>query len=73
MLAVSRTLNPDDDGPDFDFGASPALVTMTDGRDLLVIGQKSGAVVVDGTVYVNSGYAAFGGRPGNVLLAFAVE
>ena len=203
---------PDDDGPDFDFGASPALVTMTDGRDLLVIGQKSGvgygldpdrdgavvwryrvgagsalggiewgfavdadkvyfansdyltpepgglaavrlrtgelvwyaephepvcegcspallaavtaipgivfsgawdglfraysaddgsvlwefdtngahetvngvaarggsingpgAVVVDGTVYVNSGYAAFGGRPGNVLLAFAVE
>ena len=33
---------PDDDGPDFDFGSSPALVTMTDGRDLLVIGQKSG-------------------------------
>ena len=33
---------PDDDGPDFDFGASPVLITMTDGRDLLVIGQKSG-------------------------------
>ncbi len=33
---------PDDDGPDFDFGSSPALVSMTDGRDLLVIGQKSG-------------------------------
>ena len=33
---------PDDDGPDFDFGSSPVLVTMTDGRDLLVIGQKSG-------------------------------
>ncbi len=33
---------PEDDGPDFDFGASPALVTMTDGRDLLVVGQKSG-------------------------------
>ena len=33
---------PEDDGPDFDFGASPVLVTMTDGRDLLVIGQKSG-------------------------------
>ena len=33
---------PEDDGPDFDFGASPVLVTMTDGRDLLVVGQKSG-------------------------------
>ena len=33
---------PQDDGPDFDFGSSPVLVTMTDGRDLLVIGQKSG-------------------------------
>ena len=33
---------PDDDGPDFDFGASPVLVTMSDGRDLLVIGQKAG-------------------------------
>ena len=33
---------PEDDGPDFDFGASPVLVTMTDGRDLVVIGQKAG-------------------------------
>jgi polyvinyl alcohol dehydrogenase (cytochrome) len=33
---------PDDEGPDHDFGASPALVTMTNGDDLLVIGQKSG-------------------------------
>lgn len=33
-----------------------------------------GAVVVNGTVYVNSGYARQGGMPGNVLLAFsAVE
>ena len=32
-----------------------------------------GAVVVDGMVYVSSGYATFGGRPGNVLLAFGVE
>src|SRR5260370_5834808 len=29
-------------GPDFDFGASPALATLPDGRDLIVIGQKSG-------------------------------
>ena len=33
----------------------------------------AGPVVVGGMVYVNSGYAAFGGRPGNVLLAFGVD
>jgi polyvinyl alcohol dehydrogenase (cytochrome) len=32
---------PADLGPDFDFGNSPMLVTV-DGRDLIVIGQKSG-------------------------------
>ena len=33
---------PERAGPDFDFGASPALVTLPNGRDLLVVGQKSG-------------------------------
>ncbi len=32
-----------------------------------------GPVVAGGMLYVNSGYGAFGGRPGNVLLAFGVE
>jgi polyvinyl alcohol dehydrogenase (cytochrome) len=32
-----------------------------------------GPVVVDGMLYVNSGYAVFGGMPGNVLLAFSVS
>ena len=32
-----------------------------------------GPVVAGGMVYVNSGYGGFGGRPGNVLLAFGVE
>src|SRR5207244_3044960 len=33
-----------------------------------------GPVIVDGFVYVNSGYAAHGGgAPGNVLLAFSVD
>ena len=32
-----------------------------------------GATVVDGMVYVNSGYAFTGGAPGNVLLAFSVD
>jgi len=31
-----------------------------------------GSVVVDGMLYVNSGYGAMGGIPGNVLLAFSV-
>ena len=30
----------------------------------------AGAVIVDGMVFVNSGYPRFGGMPGNVLLAF---
>ena len=33
---------PRDVGPDFDFSASPALVTLANGRDLLVVTQKSG-------------------------------
>ncbi|HEY1306118.1 MAG TPA: PQQ-binding-like beta-propeller repeat protein [Vicinamibacterales bacterium] len=32
-----------------------------------------GPVVANGMVYVNSGYGGFGGRAGNVLLAFGVE
>jgi polyvinyl alcohol dehydrogenase (cytochrome) len=32
-----------------------------------------GPIVAGGMVYVNSGYGSLGGRPGNVLLAFAVE
>jgi len=32
-----------------------------------------GAVIVDGMLYVNSGYANFGTAPGNVLLAFSID
>jgi polyvinyl alcohol dehydrogenase (cytochrome) len=32
-----------------------------------------GPVVVDGVVYVGSGYALFGGMPGNVLLAYSID
>ncbi|HEY7292232.1 MAG TPA: PQQ-binding-like beta-propeller repeat protein [Vicinamibacterales bacterium] len=31
-------------GPDFDFGASPALATLADGRQLVIAGQKSGVL-----------------------------
>ncbi len=51
---------PDDDGPDFDFGASPVLVT-TDGRDLLVIGQKAGV-----------GYALDPDRDGAIVWRYQV-
>jgi polyvinyl alcohol dehydrogenase (cytochrome) len=33
---------PDDVGPDFDFGNSPILRTLPNGRRVIVIGQKSG-------------------------------
>lgn len=35
--------------------------------------SASGAVVAGGVLFVNSGYGALGGMPGNVLLAFAAE
>ncbi len=38
----NNTNCPEDEGPDHDFGASPVLVTLSTGSDLLVIGQKSG-------------------------------
>ncbi len=39
-----RTNCPDVDGPDFDFGASPILVTLRNGKRALLAGQKSGLV-----------------------------
>ena len=35
---------PDSNGPDFDFGSSPILVTLPNGRRALIAGQKSGIV-----------------------------
>jgi polyvinyl alcohol dehydrogenase (cytochrome) len=40
------------------------------GRGASMLGP--GPVIVDGMVFVGSGYGAFGGRPGNVLLAFGL-
>jgi polyvinyl alcohol dehydrogenase (cytochrome) len=39
-----KTNCPSVNGPDFDFSASPILVTLASGRQLLVAGQKSGIV-----------------------------
>jgi polyvinyl alcohol dehydrogenase (cytochrome) len=35
---------PDKEGPDLDFGMAPLLVKKPDGKDILVVGQKSGVV-----------------------------
>ena len=35
--------------------------------------DATGAAVVGGMVFVNSGYNQYGGMPGNVLLAFSVN
>ncbi len=37
-----KTNCPDSNGPDFDFGQPPILVSLANGRRALVIGQKSG-------------------------------
>lgn len=39
-----RSNCPVEDGPDFDFGAAMMLATTSDGRDLIIAGQKSGMV-----------------------------
>lgn len=41
---MSRENCPEEDGPDFDFGAPPILTTSHDGEEFLLAGQKSGIV-----------------------------
>ena len=41
---MNVTLSQERPGPDFDFGASPVLVRLPGGRDLIIAGQKSGMV-----------------------------
>ena len=46
-MACGRRLDqncPKEDGPDFDFGASPIIATTSEGVDLVLAGQKSGDV-----------------------------
>jgi len=41
---TDQTNCPEDHGPDSDFGQSPILVSLHNGRRVLVVGQKSGVV-----------------------------
>ncbi|HSM69323.1 MAG TPA: PQQ-binding-like beta-propeller repeat protein, partial [Xanthomonadales bacterium] len=42
---AGRANCPHEDGPDYDFASSPMLVSLADGREVLIGGQKSGSVV----------------------------
>ena len=39
-----KTNCPENAGPDYDFGSSPGLVSLSDGRQILLAGQKSGVL-----------------------------
>ncbi len=56
---------------DFDTYREFATVNKVPARGGSIDGP--GATIVDGIVYVNSGYAFVGGQAGNVLLAFSVD
>ena len=67
---------PEKAGPDHDFGSAPALVTLGDGRRLIVAGQKSGelhAVNADTGSPVWSMRAGQGGILGGIEWGFAVD
>jgi len=56
---------------DFDTARAYSTVNGVKGHGGSIDGP--GAVVVNGMVYVNSGYSRQGGTPGNVLLAFGTD
>jgi polyvinyl alcohol dehydrogenase (cytochrome) len=56
---------------DFDTNREFQTVNRVPARGASMIGP--GPVIAGGMLYVNSGYVGFGGRAGNVLLAFGVK
>jgi polyvinyl alcohol dehydrogenase (cytochrome) len=67
---------PEENGPDYDFGASPMLVTLASGRDLVIGGQKSGAVMAidpDTGETLWKTQVGRGGVQGGVHFGMAVE
>lgn len=70
MSGVMRAFDADDGTVlwEFDTVRDYETVNGAPGRGGAI--DQSGVVVVDGIVYMNSGYANWGGHPGNVLLAF---
>ena len=68
---------PEEDGPDFDFGAPPALLTLSNGRDVLLAGQKSGFVYAldpdQGGALIWKKRIGLGGFAGGVHWGMAVD
>ncbi len=67
---------PEEDGPDYDFAASPVLISLSDGGDVLLAGQKSGWVAAldpdDGSVAWRTRVGR-GGVQGGVHFGMAAE
>ncbi len=67
---------PEEKGPDYDFSSSPMLVTLANGKDIIVGGQKSGATM---GIDPESGETLWktqvgrGGVQGGVLFGMASE
>jgi polyvinyl alcohol dehydrogenase (cytochrome) len=71
-----RTKCPDGAGPDHDFGSSPVLTTLADGRRVLIAGQKSGmlhALNPDTGAFVWQTRVGDGGVLGGIEWGFAVN
>jgi polyvinyl alcohol dehydrogenase (cytochrome) len=68
-----RMYSAADGSPVWEFNTNREFPTVNGvpARGASMIGP--GPAVADGMVYFNSGYGAFGGRPGNVLLAFGLD
>ncbi len=45
LEGINRANCPKENGPDYDFGANPMLLSLDDGQEVVVAGQKSGDVV----------------------------
>jgi polyvinyl alcohol dehydrogenase (cytochrome) len=73
---AARANCPEEDGPDYDFGASPMLMTLDDGNQVVIGGQKSGAVMA---IDPNTGETLWktqvsrGGIQGGVQFGMAAE
>lgn len=70
MSGVMRAFNTDNGEVLWTYDTAHAYKTVNDAEGKGGAIDQAGVVVVDGWVYMNSGYANWGGLPGNVLLAF---
>ena len=68
-----RAYSTNDGAVVWDFDTARAYDTVTGGQANGGSLDAGGPAVVDGVLYVNSGYSLIAGRSGNVLLAFSVD